>query len=267
MAAAIMHLCFPLLVKNSVCSRVFIRGFHSVSIVVVLVLGSGCRQQMPVGVASHARECFPDARVAKLALAAEEGDLAEMKTLVQMGVDIDGRGMKGVTPAWWAIYNHELEIFLWLLDHGASANPEIETITILDLAASLADSRYLKAAVRHGADVNYIGGSSMSPLNTAVAFDRLDNFNFLLKAGADPNQVEGGLPLVFAAHLNAYDYVILLLKAGADPAKTLDGRRSALALAIGSGYIEPKSRSFLLRQEVIEILRQEGIDAKPPAGG
>ena len=204
-------------------------------VLLVSVVEVGCAKRMPVGVSPLASANFADSAVAELALAAERGDISKMDSMVRTGADINGEGVEGITPAWWAIYHGKLRSFSWLLDHGASPNPSVATLSIVDLAARMSDSCYLREAIKHGVDVNYIGGSSRSALNSAIGFDRMDNFKILLANGADVNQIEGGLPLAFAANLDAYKYVFLLLKAGADPAKTLDGRRSALALAIGSG--------------------------------
>lgn len=170
----------------------------------------------PSNVSGRAAEIFPDAKTREVAGAGARGDVRALDRLLKSGMPLDGRGQFGVTPAWWAIRNRNVKGFEWLLAHGAEPNPVVETITVLEMAAGYEDSAFLEIALRYKPDLNRKSSYLKStPVNTAITYRLQRNLELLIKAGADLNNPEAGLPIMRSAGLGSYELVYIMLKAGA----------------------------------------------------
>lgn len=229
---------------------------------------TGCAfgSDQPSNASGRISEIFFEPNALALAKAAEHGDAKTMERLLKQGVNMDSSGKLGITPAWWAIRNRNKEGFAWLLDHGANPNPNVESITIMEMAAGYEDSSFLEIALRHKPDLKLVSGfTGKSPLNTAIDYNRQHNLELLIKAGADMNQEQGGgLPISRAAGLARYDFVFLMLKAGADPTVTLPDGRNRLVTTIGTAVLDPDRDAYEWRERVIRLLREKGISATKP---
>lgn len=165
-----------------------------------------------------------------LHFAARVGDLESVKLLLAAGVDVnlqtqtDGEagGTTGYTPLLIATTRAQVEVALYLLDHGADPNIGAAGFTPLHWASTTwegfasnpvygfedpmsgipdrqAKLRLVKALLAHGANVNarmtkrapsfatgYTDGVGATPLLLAASVDDLEMMHILLDAGADP---------------------------------------------------------------------------------
>jgi len=141
---------------------------------------------------------------------------------------IDKRGVKGVTLLWWQANVGNFEAFEYLLNMGA--NPSAQTSdgpNVIELCAMQEDIRFIKAAVKNGANVNLISQyDRQTPIFSAVLSRRFENAKFILDAGAclDVADPMGTTPVLLASDQGAFDFVVFFLKRGANPFfKTIQG--------------------------------------------
>jgi len=88
-------------------------------------------------------------------LAAREGDLATIRTLLDRGVKVDARDEHDDTALTWAANNGHLEVVKALIKAGADVNArQAEGATAMILAADKGNGDIVKALVEAGADVN-----------------------------------------------------------------------------------------------------------------
>lgn len=226
----------------------------------------GCTAQGQSDVSNRVGEVFRDPGSRNLASAAARGDTREIERLVQAGTPIDAKGDGGATPLWWAMRNRNYGGVAYLLAHGANPDPDVEYITVPEMAATYEDSRFLETLLRYKFDVNRIGSKrERRPIDVAVDTNGNRNLELLIKAGANLGlgQKIGSPPLISAAHLNYYEKVYILLLGGADP--TLKFGASTLSGAIAFP-IDPDSDAYVWRERVIRYLKSKGIEASKPSG-
>ena len=177
---------------------------------------------------------------APIHFAARVGDLESVKLLLAAGVDVNlptGAGPgAGYTPLLVATLRAQLEVALYLLDHGADANTNGAGFTPLHWASTSwegyssnpvygfedpmsgipdrqAKLRLVKALLAHGANVNarmtkrqpsfatgYTDGVGATPFLLAASVDDVEMMRILLDAGADPKiQTETNASTIMAA--------------------------------------------------------------------
>jgi len=242
-----------------------IQALLAFGIVTGLPIGCSAAMDMPSNIAKRAAEAFTDPQARALAEAAARGNVRELERLVKAGADVNAKGSLGITPAWWAIRNRNKVGFEWLLAHGASPNADVNSITIMELAAGYEDSEFLQVALRYKPDLNRAGPyTGHTPLSTAVVFSTRKNVELLINAGVNLDNDRGQSPLSFAAGQGAYDYVFLMLKVGVDTGRVSADGLEALAKTIGSRLIDPNSEAYEWRERVIRFLRGKGVEAHPP---
>jgi hypothetical protein len=234
---------------------------------ILLPVSRAVARDMPSNVSRRVAEVFTEPRARAMAEAGARGDIRTLERLVKEGTPVDSPGMFGVTPAWWAIRNRNIKGFEWLLAHGAKPNPDVDSMTIMEMAAGYEDSTFLEIALRYKPDLNLVGRrTGKSPLVTAIVYRRQRNLELLIKAGANLDQQEGEMPLTAAAVSSRYDFLYLMLQAGADPAKTEIEGRVSLARTMEVSYINPDSDAYVWRERVIALLRSKGIIVSRPPG-
>lgn len=242
-----------------------IQALLAFCIVTGLPVGCSAAMDMPSNISKRAAEAFADPQVRALAEAASRGNVRELERLVKAGADVNAKGSMGITPAWWAIRNRNKVGFEWLLAHGANPNAEVETITIMELAAGYEDSEFLKIVLRYKPDLNRAGPyTGHTPLSTAVVFSTRKNIELLIDAGVNLDNDRGQSPLSFAAGQGAYEYVFLMLKAGADTERISPIGLSDLAKTIRNCLINPNSDAYEWRERAIRLLRGKGVEAHLP---
>lgn len=230
-------------------------------------------------VGKQQREVDPSA---DLLLAAEKGETARVRELLAAGAKLEARdvrpGLKGRTPLMLAAAGGHVGTVAALLEAGADvvARDDNETsstsgfsfvLSAMDVEGALAAGFQLHrtalhwaaerhAAVvdlllRHGAEVNAVDRSKMTPLMIAADAGNEAVVSALLKAGADvklrgPKKRDA---LMLAAHSGNAAIVRLLAGAGAEVnAKDAEGD-TALVIAARKA-----------RAEVVEALLQAGAD-------
>jgi ankyrin repeat protein len=155
--------------------------------------------------------------------AARVGDMESVKLLLAAGVDVNLlTAANGSTPLLIATQRAQVELALYLLDHGADPNILASGMTPLHWASTTwegfasnpvygfedpmsgipdrqAKLRLVKALLAHGANVNarmtarqpsfatgYADGVGATPLLLAASVDDVEMMRLLLAAGADP---------------------------------------------------------------------------------
>ena len=88
-------------------------------------------------------------------LAAQEGKITEVQTLLERGADINGKDALGITPLYEAVASERTEIVKLLLELGANPNvSEKNGISPLMEAAAGGNSEIIMALLDGGADPN-----------------------------------------------------------------------------------------------------------------
>lgn len=156
----------------------------------------------------------------KLAEAISVGDVAKLKALVGQGAELNYLGAEGMTPLMWGIAKQNYDSVSGLLGLGADPNLRTDAGSAVELAAILEDTRYLRALLEHGGDVDTaIGKSGRTVLFETVLHERMDNLQLLVERGANVNHQSksGESLLIYAISSDSYKAALELLKLGADP--------------------------------------------------
>lgn len=129
-----------------------------------------------------------------------------------------------------AVEHNDLKLARKLIDSGASAVDDAQSLYLLPIAASTGSVEMVSLLLESGVDPNsYL---DMSPMQQAAQGGHLEVLKLLLEKGGDPNQSveDGDTPLMDAACGGHIEVVKLLIEAGADVDRWCQGS-SALTLA------------------------------------
>ena len=220
--------------------------------------------------------------------AAREGDLESLKLLLAAGVDINiltqaeggtnrvtnflgiskTVGAFGYTPLLVAVVRGQVDLALFLLDHGADPNNIAGGFTSLHWASSQWESftanpvygfegpmsgipdrqaklRLVKALLAHGANIN----ARMTKPQPNFAGGYLD--------------ATGATPLLLAASANDLEMMHILLDAGADPKILTATNASAIMAAGGLNHsIGEDTVTEPQAMETVKLLLDLGVDPK-----
>ena len=149
----------------------------------------------------------------KLVKAAEEGNLNEVKRLIEAGVDIESE-THGVTALKQATYECHVEIIDYLIKAGADVNN----------GGSYYDYRPIRGAVlcenveaielllKAGADPNFRGSFTAVTVVTAMTYDNYQAVDLLLRYGANPTIKAGNgdsvIELIKQEKYKPYRYLV-----------------------------------------------------------
>lgn len=120
----------------------------------------------------------------KLVIAALDGDLKQVKTLIKQGVDINAKSIMGGTALMDASANGHLEIVKYLISKGADINAVatietkgviIDNITALMLTSSRGHLEIVQYLISKGADVNVVAVASEKTEGIVNNFTALDS--------------------------------------------------------------------------------------------
>jgi ankyrin repeat protein len=108
-----------------------------------------------------------------------------------------------------------------LLERGENPNLQAQVgYPVMILCAMHEDPDYLRIAIKHHGDANFVDADShRTPMSAAILTLRRQNIRTLVDAHADLDHQDAtrSTPMMRAAALNRYDFVYDLLEAGADP--------------------------------------------------
>lgn len=177
----------------------------------------------------RAERYFEDRSQASFVEAVGRGDLKRARVLLEAGASVEAVGREGMTALHWAIIKQNLAGLRFLLEQGASpgtltqwvdGNGQQHAASVIELAAIMADSGYLRALLDAGADPDQvIDDSQQTAIYHALTHRRMDNVKLLVERGAslDRRSRSGKTPISHAVGMRSYAAALLLLRLGADP--------------------------------------------------
>jgi hypothetical protein len=171
-----------------------------------------------------ASEVFTDDALRRAALAAEAGDVAQLRAIAASGpppVDLDA-----VTPAGVNLLMYELaaqnEVAVRaLLDAGADPNAlSPQGVSPMLVAGGNEEPRWLALLIDKGGDPDLKNQFGEPLLTLLVAYSRWDSLVLLLDRGAtiDATGPSGQTATSRLGALHQFDHVFAMLERGADPA-------------------------------------------------
>lgn len=187
---------------------------------------------------SEARSSWTARQARPLVLAAEKGDLQELRKLIAEGADPNAAGRGGLTALIAAVRANNLDAVQFLLNHGAKA-----THGALEAAIRYDRRDMIIALVEAGADPNARSRwSAKSLLELAAEDDDVEMAEVLLGNGANANLGPKESPfatpaLHIAVENEQVEFTRVLLEHGADPMLVHRGW-SAAEIAVRKGNEE-----------------------------
>ncbi|MDB4778286.1 hypothetical protein OAG68_02400 [bacterium] len=150
---------------------------------------------------------FDDPKVVQLCVAIFRGDVEEMETLIEDGVDVNAKGDGGMNPLYWAFHlNTNPRPFGCLLKHGADPNvivdmsgrDEIQAVypgySVTNLSARGLYNRHFKTVFENGGDPNLMNECVFKDWQAQAFFevwacspDYEERLKLLVEKGADLN--------------------------------------------------------------------------------
>jgi ankyrin repeat protein len=153
--------------------------------------------------------------------AAERGDQATVRALLQKGADLNAARADGMTPLHAAVYNDHLGIADALLRAGAKAGgTDRYGVTPLYLAAVNGNADMIRRLLDAGADVNAVDAGGETVLMTAARTGNPAALRLLIERGASVDAREPEFQqtaLMIAVREDQTAVVEVLLAAGAQP--------------------------------------------------
>jgi ankyrin repeat protein len=217
---------------------------------------------------------WPAANDPALVVAAKDGDLQVVRSLIAKRVNVNDTARDGSTALLWAVYHSDVQMVRALLAAGANFNtPNRYGISPLLEASRTGDTSVIAELLKAGADArNAVHPEGQTPLMAASRTGNLTAVELLLEAGSNPNAADSyqkQTALMRAAEEGHVDVVNALLAAGADPnakahvsslterkhADHPTGGLTALMFAVRNGH-----------ENVVRALAKGGADLKATNG-
>jgi uncharacterized membrane protein len=179
----------------------------------------------------------------ELLRAAEKGDTARIRELLEEGADVGARDTSySNTPLHWAAYAASVSVAELLIKHGADVNSRNRYgWTPLHYAACGGYRDVVELLIKSGADVNAREVANSTPLHVAISCGpNYEVVKLLLENGAHVNARDNGgqTPLHWAAQIGHVGVVKLLLQNGADPSIRNNEGKTPLDIARERGHVE-----------------------------
>ncbi|XP_041471766.1 ankyrin repeat domain-containing protein 50-like [Lytechinus variegatus] len=179
--------------------------------------------------------------VQKLQKAISEGDIEEVKQLIDNGASINQADQDGNTCLHIAVKNDRRDIIEYLIKHGAyveTTTPEGQTS--LHLAASQGLLEVMKIILSHGAEVNKMGDEGRTALHIAAQNGQLDISKYLISQGADVNKGdnEGRTALHIASQDGQLEVTKFFISEGAEVNRGNGDDWTALHFAAWNGHLD-----------------------------
>jgi uncharacterized protein len=195
-----------------------------------------------------------------LADAAEQGNKALIRTLLDKGADVNLAQPDGTTALHWAVYNDDADTVGLLVKKGANVNAANRYgVPPLFLASTNADAGMVKLLLDAGADANASLQGGETVLMTAARAGNLEAVKALLARGANPNARERleQTALMWAAAEGHATIVQALIDAGADVRAKLKSGFTPLFFAVREGHIDATRTILKAGVDVNETLQRE----------
>jgi uncharacterized protein len=205
-----------------------------------------------------------------LADAAERGDKATVRAILERGGDINAAQPDGTTALHWAAYHDDLESAKRLVAAKADVHKENRFgVTPLSLACTNGNAAMVELLLDAGADPNTALRGGESVLMTAARTGKLGPVQALLARGADVNAKEkrGQTALMWAAAEGHAGVVKALLDAGAEFRTPLSSGFTPLCFAVREGRIEAARALLAAGADVNEAMQPKRTGGRSPAKG
>ena len=167
--------------------------------------------------------------------AAEMGELASVRSLVERGVDVDVKDSNGQTSLIRSAYKGHVEVVSYLLDRGAAVDHHelVHGKTALIAAAEAGHEVVVKYLLQRGASTEAASAFGTTALTSAAQSGHLAVVRLLVENGAvlDARGNEGQTPLMLAAVKGYVPVVWHLRSRGANVNATDNSGRTALDYA------------------------------------
>jgi ankyrin repeat protein len=219
----------------------------------------------------NAKDYFTEPVHVKLAEAVGRGKLDQIGELIKQGADVNAKGRDGMRPLFWAIGKKSLKGFEILLQNGANPNVTAERLikgerppSVMELASIAESSEYLRLALKHGGDANFlVGYGNRTIIYEAILNNRTDNVRILIEAGADlaHRDTAGTPPIMTAAGIKNFDMVYLFLEKGADPKikDKWDRDLAEMMKTFRDRGIKPDSEQYQWYLKAVEEMKKRGL--------
>ncbi len=193
---------------------------------------------------------------ADVANAAEAGDGALVRSLLETGADVNVPQPDGTAALHWAAYHNDTDTAALLVGAGADVNARNRYGTPpLSLACTNGNAALVKLLLAAGADANAALDGGETVLMTAARTGNLESVKALLDGGAEVSARERNAQtaLMWAAAEGHAPVVEALIDVGADFRLTLDSGFNAMFFAVREGGID-----------VVRTLLRAGVDPNQP---
>lgn len=204
--------------------------------------------------------------------AAQSGDSARVRSLLDAGADVNSAQSNGSTALHWAVYRNDSDTVGLLIDRGADVTARTrEGISPLFMASLYGNPSIIQSLLDAGADANELGPNTETPIMLAARNGNPEAVRTLLSAGADPNVAEtvrGTTALMWAVEQQHPAAVQALLEGGADFSARTAGAglpRRYMANRVNTDRVVAAQEA--LREAVAEGLTQEQYQARRAAEG
>ncbi len=155
-----------------------------------------------------------------LVLAARQGHLTQVRSLLEQGVDVNTTNKLGESALIASVYSGDIDTVQLLLDKGADVKvQDKDGWTPLIAAAANRQHILMKALLTKYQDVNLPAKDGKTALMMAVKESHIPCVELLLGRNADVDiqDNDGWTALMFAAQYSQAEIIRLLLNAGANP--------------------------------------------------
>lgn len=184
--------------------------------------------------------------------AAERGDTAIAKLLIDSGADINSQDWSRNIPLHYSAMQGDLQMYNFLLTKGADDKAEsYYNRSALHFAAEYGKYDMLKSLVKKGVDIYTLAANEMNIMHIAAAGGKTELLNYLISLGMDVNRKNlfGKTALHFAVINQQTEIVKILLKNNIDiDHKSIDQR---------SAYNEAIIRKYV---DIAKMLEENGAD-------
>ena len=194
-----------------------------------------------------------------LADAAERGNGALVRTLLEGGANVNVPQVDGMTALHWAVYHDDADTAGLLVRSGADVNAENRYgVPPLSVAATNGSADIVTLLLDAGADANAALRGGETVLMTAARTGSLGAVRALLAKGADPNAREAReqTALMWAAAEGHAAVTHALLEVGADLHARLKSGFTPMFFAVREGHIDVVYTLLEAGADVHELLQR-----------